>query len=181
MVKAVFLDRDGTLVNDPGYAYKIVDFKFLPGVLDGLKRLSKEFIFFIITNQSGIGRGIYTEKDFIDVNNHLLGIFKKNKIKIKKTYHCPHTPEESCKCRKPSIKFIKEAEREFGIDLKNSWVAGDKPIDIEMGKKSGCKTVYLLTGQGKKRLDELKKNKARPEFIAEDFLEAADFIMKSIR
>ena len=87
MKKAIFLDRDGTLNEDTLYPHKIEHFKLLPGVIEGLKKLSKDYIFIIITNQSGIGRGIYTEEDFHRFNNHLVSKLKKEGIEIKKTYY----------------------------------------------------------------------------------------------
>ncbi len=84
--KALILDRDGTIIEDKNYAYKIEDLDLLPGVIDGLKILQKEFIFFIVTNQSGIGRGYYTERDFQKFNNHLIQLLKNESIEIIKTY-----------------------------------------------------------------------------------------------
>jgi histidinol-phosphate phosphatase family protein len=180
MDKAIILDKDGTLVDDPNYyVYKLEDFKLLPGVVEGLKNLSKEFIFIIVTNQSGIGRGIFTEEDMHKFNNKLLNELKKESIDIKKIYHCPHKKEEGCSCRKPSTKYIEEAAKEFNIDIKNSWVIGDHLHDIEMGMKANCRNVYMLTGHGKKHLDDLEKEGLKPDFIAEDFFKAADFIMNN--
>jgi len=169
MNKAVFLDRDGTLNYDLGYVHKVEDFKLLPGVVEGLKKLSKEFIFIIITNQSGIGRGIHTEEDMHRFNEKLINELKKENIKIKKIYYCPHTPEEVCGCRKPSTKYIKQAAEEFNLNLKKSWIIGDHPHDVEMGLKSGCRAVYLLTGHGKKHINDFKKNRINPNFIAKNF------------
>lgn len=179
MVKAIFLDRDGCLNEDIGYAHKVGDFKLLPGVAEGLKKLSKKFIFIIITNQSGIGRGIHTEEDMHNFNKKLITELKKSEIEIKKIYYCPHTPEQLCKCRKPSDKYIKDAKKEFNIDLKNSWAVGDHPHDVEMGIKANCKTVYLLTGHGKKHKDDLKAKNIKPDFTAKDFLEGAEFILQN--
>jgi len=180
MVKAIYLDRDGTLNDDLyGYVHKVKDFKLLFGVVEGLRSLSKEFIFVVVTNQSGIGRKIYTEGDMEKFNEKLIEELKKENIEIKKIYFCRHTPEDNCNCRKPSIKYIKQAEKEFDIDLKNSWVIGDHPSDIEMGIKSGCRNVYMLTGHGKKHLEDLEKKDFNPNFVAENFLQAAKFIIKN--
>jgi histidinol-phosphate phosphatase family protein len=179
MNKAIILDRDGTLVDDPGYVHKVEDFKLLPGVVEGLKKLSKEFVFVIITNQSGIGRGIHTEEDMDKFNEKLINELKKENIEIKKVYHCPHTPEEACDCRKPNTKYIGQASKEFNIDIRQSWVIGDHPHDIKMGVNSGCKAIYLLTGHGKKHFDDLEKNSIKSNFIAKDFLEAANFIAEN--
>lgn len=177
MDKAILLDRDGTLNNDGGYVHKIEDFELLPGVIEGLKLLSKDFIFVVVTNQSGIGRGVYTEEDMNKFNEKLVNELKKEGIEIKKIYFCPHTPEDNCDCRKPSTKYIKQAEKEFNIDIKKSWFIGDHSWDIETGKNAGCKTIYVLTGHGKKHLDRLKESDIKPDFIAEDLYEAAKIIM----
>ena len=179
MVKAVVLDRYGTLVDDPGYVHRIRDFKLLPGVVQGLKKLSKEFIFIIITNQSGIGRGIHTEDDMHNFNKKLIEELKKSSINIKKIYYCPHTPEQLCECRKPSDKYIRDAKKAFNIDLKNSWAVGDHPHDVEMGTKAGIKSVYLLTGHGTKHKEDLQKRNIKPDFIAKDFLQATEFILQN--
>jgi len=175
MVKCVFLDRDGTLVLDSGYVHKVEDFQLLSGVIEGLKKLSKDFIFIVITNQSGIGRGIYKEEDMHKFNEKLINELKKEDIEIKKIYFCPHAPEENCDCRKPNIKSIKEAEKEFDINLQESWVIGDHPCDMEMGKSAGCKVIYLLTGHGKKHLEDMKN--LNPDFTANNFSEAVEFII----
>ena len=179
MDKVILLDRDGTLNNDIDYVHKVEDFELLPGVIVGLKLLSKDFIFVVITNQSGISRGLYTEEDMHKFNEKLVNELKKENIEIKKIYFCPHAPEDNCDCRKPSTKYIKEAEKEFDIDLNNSWVIGDHPSDVEMGANSGCKAVYLLTGLGKKHFEDLEKNNIKPTFIAESFLHAAKFIINN--
>ena len=101
----------------------------------------------------------------------------KNGIEIKKTYYCPHKPEENCDCRKPNTKNIKNASKEFNIDVKKSWVIGDHPLDVELGKNAGTRTVFMLTGHGKQHIDDLKKTGLKPDFIAENFLDAADFIL----
>ena len=176
MSKAIFLDRDGTLNDDPGYVHKIEHFKLLPGVVGGLKLL-KDFKLVIITNQSGIGRGHYTEGDFHKFNNHLVGELGKKGIKIEETYFCPHHPDEKCDCRKPSTKFLEEAASKYDIDLSKSWVVGDHPHDIKMGVVAGCKTIYMLTGHGGKHRNEL--GDIKPDFIAENFLESAEFILKN--
>ena len=181
MNKAIILDRDGTLVYDLGYVHKVEDFGLLPGVTEGLKRLSEEFVFIIITNQSGIGRGIHTEAEMHKFNKKLISELRKKNIKIKKIYYCPHRPEEVCECRKPSTKHIKQAAEDFNFYLKSSWVIGDHPHDIEMGTKAGCRAVYLLTGHGKKHFDDLKKNNIKPDFIAENFIDASNFIMNSLK
>ena len=173
MKKAVFIDRDGTITHDTGYVYKIEDFKLLPNAVEGL-RLLKDFKIFIVTNQSGIGKGFFKLKDFFGYNKKVLTELKKHKIKIQKTYYCPHKPEDNCECRKPKTKFLKDAEKEYGIDLKKSYVIGDKKADVELGRNASCKSILVLTGNGRKTIKEIK-----PDFIAKGLLEAARWIVKN--
>jgi histidinol-phosphate phosphatase family protein len=174
--KAVLLDRDGTLNRDHGYVHKTEHFELLPGVIDGLSMLKDDFMFFIITNQSGIGKGYYEFSDFWDYNNLLTDTLEKNGIKIEKTYACPHKKEDNCNCRKPKTKFLSEIQSEFEIDFEHSWMVGDHPSDISFGINAGCRTIYLLTGHGKKHQNELERDGIKPNFIAKDFLEAINYI-----
>lgn len=175
MERAVFLDRDGTLVKDAGYPHKIEDFKLVPNAVEGLKLL-KNYKLIIITNQSGIGRGYYTIKDFENFNNHLILELKKHNIKIEKTYVCPHKSEDNCKCRKPGAKLIKDAAKEFSIDLKKSFVVGDMKRDIGMGHNAGCRSILVLTGHGVK-----EKENSGADYVAKDLVEAARWIMENER
>ena len=177
-VKAILLDRDGTLIEDKNYAYKIEDLEILQGVIEGLKKLQKEFIFIIITNQSGIGRGYYTIKDFHNFNNHLIRLLNKENIKILKTYFCPHLREEGCDCRKPNTRYIDEIIKDFNVNIKESWMMGDHPSDIQFGMNAGCRTVFLTTGHGDEHLDELKDLEIKPTLISDNFLEAAKEILR---
>lgn len=176
MNKAIFLDRDGTLVEDFGFVYKIKDFKLLPNVIEALKLLKNKFKFFIVTNQSGISRGYFTHEDTKKFNEHMLNEFQKQGIKIEKVYVCPHAPEENCDCRKPNKKFLQQAKKEFNLDLENSYVIGDKSVDVELGKNVGSKSIFVLTGYGKKELNELK---TKPTFIAEGILDGAKWILNN--
>ena len=177
--KAVFLDRDGTLNHDEGYVFKVEDFELLPGVIEGLKRLSEDFTLFIITNQPGIGKNYYTEEDLHKFNRRLEEELGKEGIEIKKIYFCPHTSEDNCDCRKPNTKNIKKAKEEFDIDLSRSWMIGDHPSDALLGIRAGCRTVYLLTGHGRNHADQLAEKGIEPEFIANNFIEAAEYIVEN--
>ncbi|MDR2081087.1 MAG: D-glycero-beta-D-manno-heptose 1,7-bisphosphate 7-phosphatase [Campylobacteraceae bacterium] len=148
-LKAVFLDRDGVINIDKGYVYKKKDFIFAPDVFETLRYLqSRHYLLFIITNQSGIARGYYTEGDFLKLTKYMMHEFAKRDIKITKLYYCPHTPEENCQCRKPNPKMLLDAQKEFDIDMNASWLIGDKQSDIEAGFNAGIKnTVYLGEGE----------------------------------
>ena len=178
--KAIILDRDGTLIEDKNYAYKIEDFEILPGVREGLNLLKEDFLFFIVTNQSGIGKGYYSVEDFHNFNNHLLSTLDKNNIKIEKTYFCPHLTEDNCKCKKPKTKFLELIAKEYNINLNESWVIGDHPSDILFGLNGGCKTVYLRTGHGERHLEELKQKNIKPDIITDHFLKASQSIINKI-
>ncbi len=172
-IKAIILDRDGTLIEDKDYAYKIEDFELLPGVIEGLKILQKNFLLFIVTNQSGIGRGYYTDREFHKFNDHLIEILKENKIRIERTFYCPHVKEDNCECKKPKIKYIRDIVDGWNVDIKNSWVIGDHPSDILFGINAGSKTVYLISGHGKKHFHELEDEGIKPTMISSNFLNIA--------
>ena len=173
MTKAVFFDRDGTIVEDTGYIHKAEDFKLLPNAIEGLRRLRK-FMIFIVTNQSGIGRGIYKLEDFKKFNDRMIEELGKHKIRIEKIYYCPHAPEHNCDCRKPKTKLLEEARGEFEINLEKSFVIGDQTADIELGKNANCRSILVLTGNGNKT-----KNEIKADFVAEDLLDAAKWILKN--
>ncbi|MFX1487612.1 MAG: D-glycero-alpha-D-manno-heptose-1,7-bisphosphate 7-phosphatase [Promethearchaeota archaeon] len=175
--KAIILDRDGTLIEDKNYTFKIEDLEFLPGVIEGLAYLQEEFVFFIVTNQSGIGRGYYTVEDFHNFNDYLIDLLREENIEIIKTFYCPHIREDNCDCRKPKTKFIEIIVNEFDVDIKESWMIGDHPSDIQFGINAGCKTVFLTTGHGDKHLDELKSCGINPTIISNNFLKAAKKII----
>ena len=175
--KAIILDRDGTLIEDKDYAYKIEDFEILPGVIEGLNLLKEIFLLFIVTNQSGIGKGYYSVEDFHNFNNHLLNILNKNTIKIEKTYFCPHVTEDHCECKKPKPKFIQLIVKEYKINPKKSWVIGDHPSDMVFGLNGGCKTAYLRTGHGERHFEELEQKSIKPDVITNNFLEASKLIL----
>ncbi len=176
MNKAIFLDRDGTLNNDKGYTYKLEDYRLLPRVIEALNLLKKDFIFFIVTNQSGIARRYYTLKDAERFNDRIVKELKYNDIKIKNIYICPHAPDENCDCRKPGQRFIKEAIKDYDIDIQNSYVIGDHESDILFAKNAGAKSVLVLTGHGKKHLPNMK---TEPDYVAENIFQAAKWIIKN--
>lgn len=145
--KALFLDRDGTVNKEKNYVFRINDFEFIPGIMDLIKVFqNKDYLIFIVTNQSGIARGYYSEDDFHKLSNWMQLRLKEQGITITKIYHCPHHPEITglCECRKPLPGMINQAVREFNIDRVNSILIGDKKRDILAGKKAGIgKNLYI--------------------------------------
>ncbi len=181
MKKIVFLDRDGVINVDKEYVYKIEDFELEKNVIPALKLLSQSgFEFVIITNQSGIARGYYTEGDFWKFNNHITTELKKHGVEILKTYFSPFHPDgtgkykKNSRCRKPEPGMLEQAEKDFPIDKSRSWVIGDKWADVKCGKKFGLKSILVRTG--KAGADE--KHKTDVEYIAEDLLDAAKYIIQ---
>lgn len=145
MQKAIFLDRDGVINVDKGYVYRKEDFEFAPKVFEALKYFqSKGYILIIITNQSGIARGYYLEEEMQSLHSYMQDEFRKNNIEIKKIYFCPHSPLENCLCRKPNPKMLLDAKLEFNIDMKNSWVIGDKESDVQAGFNAGVTNLILI-------------------------------------
>ena len=145
MKKAAFLDRDGVINVDHGYVGKIEDFSWCDGVFEGLLRLKElGFELVIITNQSGIARGYYSEADFKRLTKWMLTGLEKQGISVLKVYHCPHAPELGCECRKPKPGMILKAASELEIDLKNSILIGDKDSDIAAGLSAGVGDNFKL-------------------------------------
>ncbi len=142
--KALFLDRDGIINIEKEYLYKIDAFEFINGIFETLYYAqTKGYLLIVITNQSGIGRGYYSEKDFLSLNQWMCEQFEKNGINISKVYYCPHKPDELCNCRKPMPGMLQQASKEFGIDFDNSIIIGDKESDIKAGKAVGIKKCIL--------------------------------------
>ena len=153
-IKTIFLDRDGVINKDVNYAYKIVDFEFIDGIFEVciyFQNLGYKII--IVTNQSGISRGYYSENDFQTLTNWMLTQFKKNDINILDIFHCPHSPDSHCNCRKPKPGMLLNAKHKHNINMQNSWIIGDKETDIIAGISSGI-TNTILVKSGHK-IDEL--------------------------
>ena len=149
--KAVFLDRDGTLIVDKIYSCKIGEIEILPGVIEGLRNLqSKGYLLIVITNQSGIARGIFTENELLEFNFYLTKFFDEQGIHLTKVYYCPHHPKGSlhkytvnCDCRKPRTKLFWDAVREYNIELNESYAVGDRLRDCSICFESLCKGIVI--------------------------------------
>jgi D-glycero-D-manno-heptose 1,7-bisphosphate phosphatase len=157
MKPAIFLDRDGTIIKDNGYINNIKSIEFYPYTFDCLRKLQEKFLLFIVTNQSGISKGLVTLKELEIIHEYILKKLKENGIKIEEIYSCPHLKEENCICRKPSPHFIKKAKEKYSIDVENSYVIGDHPSDMEFAINAKAKGILVLTGHGKKHYKELPK------------------------
>ena len=129
--------------------------EFFPDTLSSLKKLQQDYMLFIVTNQSGIAKGLTTEDEVRTVNSHIDGFLKANGILISEWMVCPHRTEDRCDCKKPAPYFLHRAEQIYGINLALSWVIGDHPHDVEFAVSGGAKGLYVLTGHGSKHLNEL--------------------------
>jgi D-glycero-D-manno-heptose 1,7-bisphosphate phosphatase len=147
--RAVFLDRDGTLMVDVGYPRDPEDVRLLPGVVDGLTACRDAgFRLAIISNQSGVGRGYFGADAVAAVHHRLLELLEHEGIRIDDAQYCLHAPEEHCTCRKPSPLMIQRSAVQLGADLAASFMVGDKPSDVEAGRRAGCRSILLRPTAG---------------------------------
>ncbi|MEW6008941.1 MAG: HAD-IIIA family hydrolase [Candidatus Omnitrophota bacterium] len=182
--KVIFLDRDGVINKFPG-KYKYITtwklFKFIPGSIEAIKRLTHAgFILFVISNQAGVTKRLYSKATLNLISKKMLERIKKAGGKIKKVLYCIHLDEDGCDCRKPKIGMIRRALVTLGsrVDRKNSYVIGDNSQhDIKMGKRAKFKTILVLSGREK--LADAKVASQRPDYIFKNLLEAANFILKA--
>ena len=147
MQKALFLDRDGVINVEKDYLYRVEDFEFIEGIFDLITHYQiLDYKIFVVTNQSGIARGYYSENDFNNLTQWMRLQFSEYNIKIEEVYFCPHHPDISgeCLCRKPKPGMILEATKAYDIDLEHSIMIGDKERDIEAGLNAGIKETYLF-------------------------------------
>jgi histidinol-phosphate phosphatase family protein len=145
--RAVFLDRDGTIAVDVHYCRRPADFIILPTVPEAIKLLNDSgFKVVVITNQSGIARGYFSEGTLALIHEKMHRELAKHGAKIDAVYYCPHHPDDGCDCRKPKTALFHRAARELNIDFSLSYVVGDLPMDIQAGRALGCKTVLVTTG-----------------------------------
>ncbi len=172
---AIFLDRDGTILNERGYLDNPHKLNFYRSAFKGLQQfLSQNYKLVIITNQSGIGRGYFTEKTLSSIHKKFRQELAKKGIFISGIYYCPHLPTDQCACRKPKVALARQAARELNLDLKNSFMIGDQARDVELGKNMGGKGILVLTGGGR----VTKKNlKIRPDKITPNLFTASQWIL----
>lgn len=149
--KAVFFDRDGTINSDEGhyYIYKPEDFVFNPGVIQGMKKLQDAgFLLFVITNQGGIAKGLYTHDDVSKVHERMCTELEKQGVQITKIYYCPHHESvKSCVCRKPSPYMVNRAIEEYNVDKRHSWFIGDSNRDVECAEAAGIRPIRIRKNQ----------------------------------
>ncbi len=176
---AVFLDRDGTINHDTGYISDPEGLVLLPGAASAIKRLNENGIkVIVVTNQSGVGRGYFTEADLRAVNKRLEELLLLDGARLDGIYYCPHRPEEGCGCRKPEVGLLERAAEEHAIDPRASFMVGDKAVDVHLAKRAGAKAILVLTGKG---AEEEEKLDEKPDFVAMDILDAVTWILEDIK
>ncbi|WP_162532144.1 D-glycero-alpha-D-manno-heptose-1,7-bisphosphate 7-phosphatase [Candidatus Scalindua japonica] len=181
-MKTVFLDRDGTINYERNYVHKIEDFELIPGTLEALRLLTDCNIkIYIITNQAGIARGYYKEKQFLDLTRYMLSCFDKNRCKIEKVLYCPHHPDgtipeytRKCQCRKPGTKLIEDVMDKEKLNANEIALVGDRDSDVEAGFKLGLTTYLVLTGYGREY-----QNDTRADYIKPDMLSAVKHLIQN--
>ena len=178
MKRAVFLDRDGTIIEDRDYLKRVEDVVIFPGAALALKQLQDAgFLLFIVSNQSGIGRGYFTLDDVEKVNGYIATELAKSGVKFEKIYFAPEAPEQPSRGRKPSPQFLFDARDEFGVDLSRSYMIGDKLIDLESGWNAGVKKSLLVrTGYGAK-VEKVAPEKLRPAVVVDNLAAAVNWVL----
>jgi D-glycero-D-manno-heptose 1,7-bisphosphate phosphatase len=174
--RAVFLDRDGTLIEEAHYLSDPAAVRLLPGAAEALARLREAgYALVLVTNQSGIARGLYTEEEYHRVAARLGGLLREAGVPLDAAYYCPHHPEHGapCACRKPSTGMYEAAAAELGLDPAASWYVGDKESDILPAATLGGQGVLVRTGHGR---DE-ERRAPRGVVVVDDLGEAADLIV----
>ena len=171
-IKTIFLDRDGVINKEINYLHKIEDFEFIDGVFEACQYLqSLEYKIIVITNQSGISRGLYTKNDYQIITKWMVSQFMKNNISILDTFHCPHLPDSGCNCRKPKPGMLLNAKNKYDIDMNQSWMIGDKETDITAAISSGINNTILVKSGHK-----INEADSRAKFIIDSINQSSQLI-----
>ena len=176
----VFLDRDGTLNYDSGYLKSASELKLLPGVGPALARLKAAGArLVVVTNQSGVGRGILTLKDLEAIHARLEGLLEQDDAALDAIYFCPHHPDDGCRCRKPARGMVDRAVSELQVDLRRSYLIGDHARDVQLAKAVGAKAILVTSGRvDEQAINMLRAQQAMPDTIVQSMAEAVDWILK---
>jgi len=185
--KAVFLDRDGTINEEMGYVNHIERFHLLPRVGPAIRLLNQhDWKVVVITNQSGVARGYFPESLVHQVHQKMQDLLKGDGAYLDGIYYCPHHPDvgippyrQKCRCRKPATGLIDDAVKELDLDCSQSYVIGDRGLDIEFARQVGSKAILVLTGYGKGEWEYFRDHwKVKPDYVAKDLLEAVQWILQ---
>jgi len=177
---AVFLDRDGTINEDVGYLDSPERLKLLPDAAEAIRQLNEHGLqAVVLTNQSGVARGYYSEETLKAIHHHLEQLLTEQGAELDGIYYCTHHPDDVCDCRKPSLGMVQAACRELSIDLSRSYVIGDKITDLQLARNAGAKGILVLTGYGKKQIAGL--DPSLPDFVARDLFEAVQWVIEDVK
>lgn len=172
----VVLDRDGTIIVERHYLSDPTQVELLPGAVEGLAQLvALGFGLIVVTNQSGIGRGYFSETTLSQIHRRMCDLLSPHGVRLAAIAYCPHTPADACFCRKPLTGLIDRSAKELGFDPASSFVIGDKPCDIEMGRRIKAKTFLVRTGYGASVESE---NVVQPDYVVNNLRDAARVISK---
>lgn len=182
--RAVFLDRDGTLIEESGYICGFSEVKVFSFSVEALKIMNdRDFRVILVTNQSSVARGICTEQQIQEIHTQLREYFKRRGALIDAVYYCPYHEEgilpnyrKKDECRKPSPGMLYQAAQDFNIDLAESYMIGDSVRDILAGQQAGCRTILVLTGHGRQSKEKISTEAVNPNYIAANLLEAVMLI-----
>jgi D-glycero-D-manno-heptose 1,7-bisphosphate phosphatase len=180
---AVFIDRDGTIAEEVGYLNHVSRFRMFPFVAAALRRLNDAGCpVIVVTNQSGVARGYFPESLVHEVNQRLMQQLSESGARVDAIYYCPHSPSESCNCRKPRTGMLERAAKEHILDLRRSFMVGDRYADIELARNAHARGVLVRTGYGEGELTwHAAKWPVPPNFVAENLAQAIDWILRQPR
>ena len=177
--RAIFLDRDGTINRDVHHCHEVGQFELLPTVPEAINLLNHHgFKVIVITNQSAIARGYLTHNGLTKIHDRMLEILAKSGAIINGIYYCPHHPDDKCKCRKPATDLFEQAVKEHDINIQGSYMVGDMATDIKAGINAGCRTVLIANGSTTS-VENLQYMNVKPDFIVENLMEAATWILSN--
>jgi D-glycero-D-manno-heptose 1,7-bisphosphate phosphatase len=179
-MRAVFLDRDGVINNYPGDTKYIVswnDFHFLPGVKEAIAKLTKEgFRIFVISNQAGVSKGIYSQQELDGITRNMLKEIAESGGQIEEVYYCTHRDEDNCSCRKPKAGLIDKIKEKYPIEPNRTFFIGDTIRDVKTARAGGCKSILVLSG--KEKTNNPSSWEVSPDYVFADLSSAAEFILK---
>lgn len=180
--RAVFLDRDGTICVLVEYLDDPKELVLIPGAAEAIRSFNEQGLLAImVTNQSALARGYFTEEVLDAVHEQLSRLLEKEHAHLDAIYYCPHHPDDKCSCRKPEPGLIFKATTELGIDANRSFMVGDRIADVKSGQSAGCKGILVLTGYGSGELALREKWDAQPDHIADNLFGASEWIMKQTK
>jgi D-glycero-D-manno-heptose 1,7-bisphosphate phosphatase len=182
---AVFLDRDGTMIHEVQFLRRYEDVTWFPSTIDAIRLLNRAgFLVCVTTNQSGIGRGLYSEADVLQIHARMTDALVTSDARIDAWFYCPHHPEAAvealrqvCECRKPSTGMIQSASRQFAIDLSRSFVVGDRITDVGLAARAGARGVLVRTGYGENTIREHDGVVPGASLVAENLMQATAWIL----